>query len=71
MNQCHLKRNDKYKKYKFQYFKLNRHVHFVWFLKFKLYLLLNVSASGFATVRTLLPIALRFAPYFCSFLRSL
>ncbi len=29
------------------------------------------SASGFATVLTLLFIALRFAPYFCSFLRSL
>ncbi len=30
-----------------------------------------LHASGFATVRTLLLIALRFAPYFCSFLRSL
>ncbi len=33
------------------------------------YIVLNVCASGFATVRTLLLIALRFAPYFCSFLR--
>ncbi len=33
MNQCLLKWNDKYKKYKYQYFKLDRRVHFVWFLK--------------------------------------
>ncbi len=31
----------------------------------------TLFASGFATVRTLLLIALRFAPYFCFFLRSL
>ncbi len=33
MNQCLLKWNNKYKKYKYQYFKLDRRVHFVWFLK--------------------------------------